>query len=125
MTDNPIDPPAFAALLDSIGGDREFLTELIETFFSDAPAQFAILKSSLAEGHAETFRRAAHSFKSNAASFGATNLTALCKRLEDLGKSGDLSSAADLLAEAEAEYEQVRAVLEMEIASPRLRRGSQ
>jgi HPt (histidine-containing phosphotransfer) domain-containing protein len=112
MTDNPINPPAFAALLDSIGGDREFLKELIETFFTDAPEQFALLKSSLAEGHAETFRRAAHSFKSNAASFGATNLAALCKQLEDLGKSGDLSTAGRLLVETEAEYEQVRFALQ-------------
>ncbi len=111
MTEHPINAPAFAALLDSIGGDREFLKELIETFFSDAPAQFAILRSSLAESHAENFRRAAHSFKSKAASFGATSLSALCKQLEDLGKSGDLSSAAALLANAEAEYEQVRAAL--------------
>jgi len=112
MTDNPINAPAFAALLDSIGGDREFLAELIETFFSDAPAQFAILRNSLAESHAENFRRAAHSFKSNAASFGAANLAALCKQLEDLGKTGDLGSAADLLSETEAEYERVRSALQ-------------
>jgi len=108
----PIDPTTLSALLDSIGGDREFLAELIETFFQDAPAQFAALHASLADGSTETFRRAAHSLKSNAASFGATTLAALSKQLEDLGKTGDLRSAAELLSEAEAEYARVRSALE-------------
>ena len=112
MTENHIDQTTLAALLDSIGGDREFLAELIETFFQDAPAQFSAMHAALADGNTESFRRAAHSLKSNAASFGATTLAALNKQLEDLGKAGDLLSAADLLSEAETEYARVRSALE-------------
>jgi HPt (histidine-containing phosphotransfer) domain-containing protein len=114
----PIDRTALSALMDSIGGDAEFLRELVETFFQDAPAQFAVLQESLAGGSAESFRRAAHSLKSNAASFGATALAAQSKQLEDLGKTGDLTGAAGLLAEAETEYARVKAALEGEIGAP-------
>ena len=111
MTDS-IDKTALSALLDSIGGDRDFLAELIKTFFQDTPEQFAVLHASLADGSADNFRRAAHSLKSNAASFGAMTLSAQCKQLEDMGKAGDLAGAPGLLADAEAEYERVRHALQ-------------
>ncbi|HUF38753.1 MAG TPA: Hpt domain-containing protein [Anaerolineales bacterium] len=110
--ENPLDPNALANLLDSIGGDAEFLRELVETFFQDAPAQFAAMRASLADGSPENFRRAAHSLKSNAASFGARTLASQSKQLEDLGKTGDLGTTAGLLSEAEAEYARVRSALE-------------
>lgn len=93
------------SLLDSVGGDREFLQELIETFFADAPEQFEALDSALAGGDAEVFRRAAHSMKSNSASFGAMTLSGIFKQLEDIGKSGDLNAGGDLLSEARAAFE--------------------
>ncbi len=42
----------------------------------------AELRASLADGNAERFRRAAHSLKSNASTFGATALAALARDLE-------------------------------------------
>ena len=115
MNQPPIDETTLSNLLDSIGGDREFLRELIDTFFQDAPEQFEGMQSALSAGDAESFRRAAHSLKSNAASFGAVQLSALSKQLEDLGKAGDLSSAGPLLEEAKSEYAQVRKALEEEV----------
>jgi len=101
-----IDLNVLNGLLDSVGGDREFLQELVETFFADSPDQFDALRTSLAGGDAETFRRAAHSMKSNSASFGAMALSALFKQLEEIGKSGDLSAAGGLLSEADSAYQQ-------------------
>jgi HPt (histidine-containing phosphotransfer) domain-containing protein len=115
MTENAIDPNALSSLLDSIGGDKDFLAELIETFFQDAPAQFAVLHTSLQDGNAEAIRRAAHSLKSNAASFGAKSLAAKCKALEHLGKEDRLFDAADLLAESEKEYARVQTELEAKL----------
>ena len=109
--ENPIDETILANLLDSIGGDEEFLGELVETLFQDAPEQFASLKSALDAGDADSFRRAAHSLKSNAASFGATQLTALSKQLEDFGKAEDLSAVSGLVAQAEGEYGRVQQAL--------------
>lgn len=107
-----IDQNVLNTLLDSVGGDQEFLKELVETFFEDAPGQFTNLHEGLENGNAEVFRRAAHSLKSNSASFGAMHLSQLCKQLEEIGKSGELLSAAPLIAKAELEYAQVRTELE-------------
>ncbi len=109
---NTIDRQILDALLDSIGGDRDFLQELIETFLLDAPEQFAALRTALEPPDAATFQRAAHSLKSNAAAFGAADLAALCRQLEEIGKSGDLSAAAALLEQADASYQRAAAALE-------------
>jgi HPt (histidine-containing phosphotransfer) domain-containing protein len=98
--------------LESVGGDREFLGELLQAYFDDAPRQFGIMRDALAAGKPDEFRRAAHSLKSNSASFGAMGLSRMCKELEDMGKAGTLDGAGVRIARAEDEYARVRAALE-------------
>ena len=109
---SPIDLDTLTTLLDAVGGDPEFLVELLDEFFKDAPAQFRAMEEALSSANAEVFRRAAHSMKSNSANFGATTLSNLFKQLEELGKNGDLDHAASVFVEAEAEYQRVKPVLE-------------
>ena len=75
----------------------EFINELIDTFLDDAPRLYAELKSGLAEGNADSFRRAAHSLKSNAATFGANQLAELAKDLEGIGRENRLGDTGDRL----------------------------
>jgi HPt (histidine-containing phosphotransfer) domain-containing protein len=107
-----IDRRVLDSLLESLGGDEEFLAELLETYFDDSPQQFATMQEALATGNAEALRRAAHSLKSNSANFGAMPLSAICKGLEDMGKAGVLDGAAERIAAAAAEYDRGRAALE-------------
>ncbi len=107
-----IDRATFDGLLDSLGGDVEFLVELLDTFFDDAPRQLAAMQAALATNNAEDLRRAAHSMKSNSASFGALVLSKQCKELEDLAKAGSLDIAPGRVAEIEAAYETARSELE-------------
>jgi HPt (histidine-containing phosphotransfer) domain-containing protein len=107
-----IDRAAFNNLVESVGGDQEFLGELLQTYFDDSPRQMEAMHAALAQGNAEDFRRAAHSLKSNSANFGAMALSRLAKGLEDLGKAGTLDGAAQGVAAAEQEYLRVRAALE-------------
>ena len=100
MSDNDvIDQAVLDGLLDTIGGDREFLTELMGAFFEDNLRQLAVMRQALESGEAEALRRAAHSVKSNSATFGASKLYALCKELEDMGKQGSFDGA-DVLTDA-------------------------
>ena len=108
---NVIDQATFDALLESVGGDETFLAELIDTFLDDSPQLFAAMRQSLGDGNAESFRRAAHSLKSNSANFGALALAALAKDLEALGKDNKLADATTTLALAETEYKKVKDVL--------------
>ena len=64
------------------------MRELVDTFLTEAPSMLADLRESLADGEAERFRRAAHSLKSNANTFGALTLGALAKDLELSGRQG-------------------------------------
>jgi HPt (histidine-containing phosphotransfer) domain-containing protein len=109
---DPVDRTVLDGLLDSLGGDKEFLTELLQTYLEDSPRLLAAMRTALLAGNAEDFRRAAHTLKSNSASFGAMTLSRLARALEELGKAGTLASAAADLAQAEAEYARVRAALE-------------
>jgi len=101
-----IDKTTFDELKQMSGDD--FINELIDTFLEDAPNMIAEIKSGLAANNADTFRRAAHSMKSNAATFGASQLAALAKELEMLGKENKLHEAGDKLKTLEEAYASVR-----------------
>ena len=94
-----------------VSGD-DFIGELIDTFLEDAPGMIEEMKSALEGNDADTFRRAAHSMKSNAATFGADDLAALAKELEMLGKENKLNETGDRLRSLEEAYEVAKTELE-------------
>jgi HPt (histidine-containing phosphotransfer) domain-containing protein len=108
-----LDAAALERLREMSGGDDAFLRELVDTFLADAPGMLAEMRQALAQGDAATFRRAAHSMKSNSRDFGAKALAELCLAMETMGKEGKLEGAMEKLAEAEAEYGQVATALQM------------
>jgi len=83
-----IDKATFEELKQMSGED--FITELIDAFLDDAPNMLANMQSALETKDVESFRRNAHSLKSNANTFGATELGVLAKELEQMGKDNDL-----------------------------------
>ncbi len=105
MPDSPIDAATFAELEASAGED--FVAELVDTFHEEAPQMFADLRGALADGDSERFRRAAHSLKSNAATFGAAALETLARELE----LGGLPSDASAIGALQTEYVRVAAAL--------------
>ncbi len=111
MPDAPIDDADFAELLETVGDDREFLAELVETYLSDSPGLFAELRQAIADGDATTARRAAHTLKSTSASFGANGLAAQCREIEAAAGAGDLGGLAAQVDLAAASYVDVEAAL--------------
>ncbi|HEX2541369.1 MAG TPA: Hpt domain-containing protein [Caldimonas sp.] len=98
MPATPIDAATFAELQATAGAD--FVAELIDTFLEEAPPMIEALRESLAAGQAEGFRRAAHSLKSNAGTFGALTLASMARELELNGiEAARASGALDRLAE--------------------------
>lgn len=98
-----IDKTTFDELKQMSGAD--FINELIDTLLEDAPKIIDELKSALEADNADSFRRAAHSLKSNAATFGASQLAALAKELEMLGKENKLHETGDRLRALEEAYQ--------------------
>ena len=109
MANETINHVTFQELQDTAGED--FVKELVDTFLEEAPGMLAELRSARAEGHAERFRRAAHSLKSNSNTFGASRLAALARELELKGPDADPVRDAAALAALEAEYARAAAAL--------------
>jgi HPt (histidine-containing phosphotransfer) domain-containing protein len=83
-----IDKATFEELKQMSGAD--FINELIDAFLDDGPNMINQMQTALAAKDVESFRRNAHSLKSNANTFGATELGALAKELELMGKEKNL-----------------------------------
>lgn len=105
MTEPAIDLSTFTELQDAAGA--EFVAELVGTFLDTAPAMLAELRSAQEAGASDTFRRTAHSIKSNSSTFGATRLGALARDLE----LGGLNAERAPLDALEAEYRRVAVAL--------------
>jgi HPt (histidine-containing phosphotransfer) domain-containing protein len=106
-----LDPKALRRLLATVGGEFEYLAELIDSFLDDAPKLLDELGQFAQTGDASGVRRVAHALKSNGADLGATAFTNQCKELEDLGKSGALNGAVERVARLQVEYGRVETAL--------------
>jgi HPt (histidine-containing phosphotransfer) domain-containing protein len=117
----PLEGKTEAALdkLRELGGD-DFLAELIDAFLADAPGLLEALRSGLEQGDADEVRRAAHTLKSNGATFGAEDFAELCRELEVLARDGRLAGAGELADRIERRY----ARLEQNLAALRARARS-
>jgi CheY-like chemotaxis protein/HPt (histidine-containing phosphotransfer) domain-containing protein len=97
--------------LDVATGDPAFVADLVDTFLREAPVLVAGLKTARQSGDAEEVRRAAHTLKSNARTFGAAGLANLCQELENTAKRQVMSEAAGLVTNIEDEYGRVASAL--------------
>jgi PAS domain S-box-containing protein len=97
--------------LEAATGDPVFVAELVETFLQDAPLLLASLRSAQETGQADELRRAAHTLKSNARTFGAAPLADLCQTLESAAKVGVTDETAQLVARIEHSYAHVEGAL--------------
>ena len=95
-----IDKPTFEELKQMSGAD--FINELIDAFLEDAPKMIREMQTARAGRDVESFRRNAHSLKSNANTFGATELARQAKDLEMMAKENNLEvgNRLDRLKEA-------------------------
>jgi HPt (histidine-containing phosphotransfer) domain-containing protein len=111
-----LDQDTLAALLESVGGDTEFLKELVDAYVESTPQMFAAMRKAAAEGDAPALQRAAHSLKTGSANMGALALAKQCRELEFIGKAGDLGGVEPRIDAAAAAYEHVAAALQTQTA---------
>jgi HPt (histidine-containing phosphotransfer) domain-containing protein len=79
-----IDRDVLDDLEHSVGDDRAFLRELVETYLEDAPRLIATVRSGIISGDVESTNRAAHTLKSTSASLGAMTLSAMARELQTM-----------------------------------------
>ncbi len=83
-----IDKATFEELKQMSGDD--FINELIDAFLDDGPNMLANMQTALEEKDVESFRRNAHSLKTNANTFGAAELATQAKELEYMARENNL-----------------------------------
>ncbi|MDQ3965352.1 MAG: response regulator [Actinomycetota bacterium] len=121
VREDPEDPLDRSVLEDLRELQREdepdILAMFVEVFFSDVPQQLTALREAVRNGDAHSMRRAAHMLKGSCGTMGARRMAKICEQLEDVGASGDLARAPELLKRLEAEFDHVREALRAEIGS--------
>jgi HPt (histidine-containing phosphotransfer) domain-containing protein len=109
MTEPTIDRAVFDELKEAAG--PEFVQELVDTFLTEAPLILDELRRSFAQREPDAFRRAAHSLKSNANTFGAHVLGGIAKELELGGLAPVVAANGQSIEALAQEYARVAAVM--------------
>ena len=89
----------------------DVLYTMIQAYLEDLPIYLNALKESIEDNNTTSFADVAHTIKGSSASYGAERLVAICQRLENIGRSGIIEGAEQLMAELVEESELVRHVL--------------
>jgi HPt (histidine-containing phosphotransfer) domain-containing protein len=96
MSNEPelIDLAVVDELRDSVGGDSEFVRELVATYLAESPGYLDAITAATEQGDAAALVRPAHTLKSSSASIGAMRLAAVSKELEYAAREGRIDQTA-------------------------------
>jgi HPt (histidine-containing phosphotransfer) domain-containing protein len=108
MSDTPVDKEA---LFDLVDQDPVFLETLIETFLDDCTTYMDEIRTAVEEDDAVALMREAHGLKGAVANLHAEPAWEAARRLEEIGRSGELEGAAPALATLEEEIDRLRSAL--------------
>jgi HPt (histidine-containing phosphotransfer) domain-containing protein len=88
-------------------GAAEALGPILDTFLADAPGRMETLIKAFTAGDTVAVARAAHAFKSAAATIGAAGLAALLADIEGRGKAQQIQDLGALVEQARKESDRV------------------
>ena len=103
-----LDPPT---LLSAFGGNRTVLAEVIDIFLVDGPELTRAVRQATEQGDGRSLAAAAHALKGSAGLFSKQGAHETAKRLEQLGKSGDLTGVGEARTELERDMDALLASL--------------
>ncbi|MFQ5773134.1 MAG: response regulator [Kiloniellaceae bacterium] len=98
-------------------GAPDTLVKVVGVYLEHSPRLLETIERAVAARDAEGLCNAAHSLKSSTANVGATELAALCKELEAMGREHRLDGARGLLDQVRAQYALVCTALRAECES--------
>lgn len=104
---NAVDMELFELLTD---GDKDFALELVEMWETKSTEDLTLLNRALDSNDSDAVVKVAHSLKGASANLGAVTVQSAAKRLEAMGREGDLSMAASLLERLAHEIERAKSV---------------
>jgi CheY-like chemotaxis protein/HPt (histidine-containing phosphotransfer) domain-containing protein len=121
--DDGIDRTVLARIGDPArGGEPALLREVVALFRADGRPLLQELRAAAERGDADRLMRGAHKLRGSASNLGAERMSALCERLEALGRAHTSEGAAGLLDELDREWFVLDRVLDEE--TQRLAKGA-
>jgi HPt (histidine-containing phosphotransfer) domain-containing protein len=97
---------------------RDVLGDLIALFVRDVPPQLVACREALAGGEPDVLRRAAHAARGDAGALGASELAALCARIEAEAAAGWPGALPQLVDALDPTFDRARSALEALAAEP-------
>ena len=89
--------------LEQLGGDLALFQEVMDIFLAEAPIHLAALRLAVERGQAETVEKTAHTLKGEVGYLGVPGISLRASQIEEMGRSNNVSGAANLLAQFEAD----------------------
>jgi HPt (histidine-containing phosphotransfer) domain-containing protein len=92
-------------------GDETFWVELMQTYLVDIEQRLSQSEAALREGNFEVVHHEAHTIKGSSAEMAISGMRELALVIEKLAQSGDLDSAAPLMARMRGEFMRLKVYL--------------
>src|SRR5271166_1829109 len=90
-------------ILAEVEGDRELLLKLIGRFLDQYPKVLSEIRASVSQRDSAMLERSSHKLKGSVSHFGARNAYEAARRLEEMGRNGDLVGAEEATVVLETE----------------------
>ena len=115
-----VEPPSQTSPIERLVVDKlksidAFDDEVVNLYLTESRELLENACAAVSTHDASGLRMAAHSLKSSSALVGASQLAALCKTMEEMGRSGSIDLAPEILEKTKGEYESVRNALMAEL----------
>jgi two-component system sensor histidine kinase/response regulator len=114
----PVDVEAFRRTMEEAGA-AEAVDGILATFVQTLPQRLDALTAAAGGNAAEPIQRAAHAFKSAAATIGARALATLLEQIEAAARDGDVAGARDTLERVRGEASAALAYLQTTVKGGR------
>ncbi len=92
-----------SSLLESCGGDKALLMEMLTLFVDDSPLYWEEMKQAAQQGDPAALASASHSLKGMVGSLGADSAFETALKLENMGRNCDLNGVEEALRQMESE----------------------
>jgi two-component system sensor histidine kinase BarA len=111
INSEPLQPIDFGEVLNRIGGDTSFLSELLTIYFQEYDEKKRLLEEAVARQDHQQVSELGHSLKGASANLGLARLQRVALSLEMAGKEKKLQPAKQAILSLEVEIRMLKAFL--------------
>ncbi len=107
-----VSPIDYASALERIGGDEDFLNELLELYTTEFSKYFEKLQDAIHKGSCQSIRDIGHTLKGSSANLSLIRLKEISLQMEYAGKDKNINKAKDTLLILGKEFQRLKNFLD-------------